>query len=207
MPKDRSGKRRSLGHEPSAKAGSRAFAVQDNAVKHVEIGEMEDASGNEILRAMEAEQEAEAGPSLKKKEKRQLKHELFIQRLEETRAPYSKSHNRRIKRKERDEIAGGALKGLSSVLSQLDDAPAAAAADSGAEIEAAPQRARPRPGQIGEGKSAPLSKAQRKKALKTEKFRLPLIMQNPEFKANPFATIRTHAQNTLIQHQPPSGTA
>ncbi|KZV75534.1 hypothetical protein PENSPDRAFT_673771 [Peniophora sp. CONT] len=168
---------------------------------------MKEASGNEILQAIETEHDAEAGPSLKKKEKRQLKHELFIQRLEETRAPYSKSHNRRIKRKEREEIAGGALKGLSSVLSQLDDPPAASAPATDADTESEPQRARPRPGQIGEGKSAPLSKAQRKKALKVEKFRLPLIMQNPEFAANPFATIRTHAQNTLVKHQPPSGTA
>ena len=44
QPKDRSGKRRSLGHEPSAKAGNRQFAVQDNAVQHIEIGDMKDAS-------------------------------------------------------------------------------------------------------------------------------------------------------------------
>ncbi|KAI0313554.1 hypothetical protein OF83DRAFT_1140909 [Amylostereum chailletii] len=39
---------------------------------------------------------------------------------------------------------------------------------------------------------------------KVEQFRMPQILANPEFIANPFQTIRTHAKNTLIQHQPPS---
>ena len=31
-----------------------------------------------------------------------------------------------------------------------------------------------------------------------------MILATPEFTANPFQTIRTHAQNTLLQHQPPA---
>jgi len=56
------------------------------------------------------------------------------------------------------------------------------------------------PGQIGEGKQAPLRNSQRKRALQTERLRIPLILSNPEYAANPFKTIRTHAQNTLIKH-------
>jgi hypothetical protein len=84
------------------------------------------------------------------------------------------------------------------------------------------------PGQIGEGIGVPLTKSQRRRALygllpqlsscvlqlkaifffltlhrrKAERFRQPLIRSNPEFAANPFETIRTHARNTLVPHRP-----
>jgi ribosome biogenesis protein SLX9 len=35
-----------------------------------------------------------------------------------------------------------------------------------------------------------------------ERFRHPLILQNPEFSANPFETIQIHAKNTLLKHIP-----
>ena len=35
-----------------------------------------------------------------------------------------------------------------------------------------------------------------------ERLRHPLILQNPEFSANPFQTIRIHAQNTLLKQAP-----
>jgi solute carrier family 35 protein F5 len=75
-------------------------------------------------------------------------------------------------------------------------------------------------GKIGEGKAMTLSKNQRKRVLcvasclrvpltliflrQTEQFRQPLIRSNPEFAKNPFATIRTHAQNTLTKQQAPN---
>lgn len=84
-----------------------------------------------------------------------------------------------------------------------------------------PKKARPTPGVIGEGKGAPLSKNQRKRALyvppfppatgtdklytpcsQLEKMRIPMILSNPAFASNPFETIRTHAQNTLLKHEP-----
>jgi hypothetical protein len=55
-------------------------------------------------------------------------------------------------------------------------------------------------GQIGQGKGTPLSRSQRRRALKAERFRQPLIRADPAFAANPFGTIRTHAQNTLVPH-------
>jgi hypothetical protein len=75
---------------------------------------------------------------------------------------------------------------------------------------------------IGEGKAGPLTKNQRRRALyvslfslvlqgtlnipcrQVEQFRQPLIRSNPEFASNPFQTIRTHAQNTLIKHRTPT---
>ncbi|EIM83429.1 uncharacterized protein STEHIDRAFT_63376, partial [Stereum hirsutum FP-91666 SS1] len=142
---------------------------------------------------------------LKKKDKQMMKHELFLQRLDASRAPYSKSHARRIKRKEKEEIAGGlgAIKAALSSMEGVDVPLHSAAAPSGnqgssAKASAIAQR---RPGQIGEGKGAPLTKAQRKQALKAERLRQPLILSNPDFAANPFKTIRLHAQNTLIPHE------
>ncbi|ETW87335.1 hypothetical protein HETIRDRAFT_243058, partial [Heterobasidion irregulare TC 32-1] len=142
---------------------------------------------------------------LKKKEKQGLKRELFLQRLEASRSPYSKSHNRRLKRLEREQIAGG-LDGLRSALAAVEqdvaraDPRAQAPVAPGAKnTDAEPDRPQPRarPGQIGEGKGAPLKRTQRKRALQAERLRQPLILSNPDFAANPFETIRTHARNTL----------
>ncbi|KAJ6604763.1 ribosome biogenesis protein SLX9-domain-containing protein [Mycena vulgaris] len=142
--------------------------------------------------------------TLKKKEKQQLKREALLQRLESNHSPYSKSHARRQKRKAKEQLGSG-----------LDDIQLALAAVEDEEVADAPQEAgmaddeepqpkqkkpKPKPGQIGEGKGAPLSKAQRQRALQMEKLRHPLILANAEFSSNPFQTIRTHAQNTLLQH-------
>ncbi|EMD42193.1 hypothetical protein CERSUDRAFT_147823 [Gelatoporia subvermispora B] len=199
-------RRRAGAHAPSAKLSSRQFAVQSNAVEHVEVGEQSDKSGAEILHSM-AEPE-EPPITLKKKEKQALKHELFVQRLEQSRSPYSKSHERRLKRKAREQVAGG-MNEMKAALSAVEDAlPVAVVESTKADVEeseATQERCKnkPKPGQIGEGKGAPLTKNQRKRALKTERMRIPMILATPQFASNPFQTIRTHAQNTLVKHQPP----
>jgi len=164
--------------------------------------------------------------------------------LEASRAPYSKSHARRLKRKEREQLAGG-LGSLKAALPSIivptaasasaststratsageAGAPAAPARVQGVAIsttataagggtsddrkkthgeeEASQTIVRPGPGQIGKGKGTPLTRSQRRRALKAECFRQPLIRSNPEFAANPFETIRTHARNTLAPYQP-----
>ncbi|KAI0286992.1 hypothetical protein BGY98DRAFT_24925 [Russula aff. rugulosa BPL654] len=176
-----------------------------------------------------------------------LKHELFIERLEASRAPYSKSHARRLKRKEKEELTAGGLGSLKAALpsiaptttrtrpattitgdrsaGELDAAATttvtAAAIDASVkptidinklkskqqqpiadQLDVPPSLPTTRPGQIGEGHGAPLVKSQRRRALKAERFRQPLIRSNPEFAANPFETIRTHARNTLVPHRP-----
>ncbi|OCH95762.1 hypothetical protein OBBRIDRAFT_809613 [Obba rivulosa] len=145
---------------------------------------------------------------LKKKEKQALKHELFLKRLEQSRSPYSKSHERRLKRKAKEQVAGG-MNDMKVALSALEDALPAAVIESveagirDSETVQERPKPKPKPGQIGEGKGAPLSKNQRKRALQTERMRMPMILATPEFASNPFQTIRTHAQNTLVKHQPP----
>ncbi|KAH8102491.1 ribosome biogenesis protein SLX9-domain-containing protein [Cristinia sonorae] len=153
--------------------------------------------------------EASDAKPMKKKEKQMLKHELFLQRLEDSRSPYSKSHERRMKRKAKEQVAGG-LSEIHAAITALDDGSAdhlPVARESGgpntegaAQTQQAPKH---KSGQIGEGKGATLSKAQRKRALQTERLRMPLIRSNPAFSTNPFQTIRTHAQNTLVKHQVP----
>ncbi|KAJ7110101.1 ribosome biogenesis protein SLX9-domain-containing protein [Mycena epipterygia] len=200
MPKDR--RKRVGGHDPSVKLVKRQFAVQDNAVEHVEVGGAAEQSAAAVLSAINA---PIAEPALKKKEKQQLKREALLQRLESSHSPYSKSHARRQKRKAKEQIGGG-LDEIQLALAAVDDDDSAEVPEESAgptADEEAPQqqkKIKPKPGQIGEGKGAPLSKAQRQRALQMEKLRHPLILANAEFSSNPFQTIRTHAQNTLLQH-------
>ena len=94
--------------------------------------------------------------------------------LEESRSPYSKSHERRLKRKAREQLVGG-LKGIREALAAVEDDMPVAVQASVADVELAsaeeavdpprPKKVKPKPGQIGEGKGVPLSKNQRKRAL------------------------------------------
>ncbi|PCH33826.1 hypothetical protein WOLCODRAFT_147905 [Wolfiporia cocos MD-104 SS10] len=157
---------------------------------------MADASGAEILQQMNEPDESRA--IMKKKEKQALKHELFMKRLESTRSPYSRSQKRKLEREAKEKIGGGMDDMKAAILAMEDDTPQA-------EPDGTTTQPKPRtkPGQIGEGKAAPLNKKQRKRALQIERMRMPMILSTPEFSSNPFQTIRTHAQNTLVKHVPP----
>jgi len=196
MPKER--RKRAEGHDQSVRLNTRKFAAEENAVEQVGIGGSEEASGTDIMAHMEAPSERIV---LKKKEKQQMKHDAFLQRLESVHTPYSKSHLRRLKRKEKEEIGTG-LGDMAVALALVDNSvPVEELADQEVDDHMSERpKGKPKPGQIGEGKGAPLSKNQRKRALQTEKLRQPLILSTPEFAANPFQTIRTHAQNTLVKH-------
>jgi len=105
---------------------------------------------------------------MKKKAKHQLKHQAFLDRLQSSQSPYSKSHNRRLKRKEKEQLVTQ-MGDLSAVLDEMDPTTAAdlpgitsARRKDGTATGIVP---RMKPGQIGEGKGATLSKAQRKQAL------------------------------------------
>ncbi|KAH9064267.1 ribosome biogenesis protein SLX9-domain-containing protein [Lactarius vividus] len=234
MPKVRSPRSISRAHTASAKPVSRAFAVQDNSVQHVTVGAFKDVPADEILHSVDNDDGDSSRPAttvtLNKKEKRILKHELFIERLEASRAPYSKSHARRLKRRERERLAGGGMESLESALPSITtdvviatgisksavegpntpagSAKSLAAAPTGSSAEPDPKfvpdpEAPPPParlGQIGQGQGTPLTRSQRRRALKAERFRQPLIRADPAFATNPFGTIRTHAQNTLVTH-------
>ncbi|KAL6310062.1 ribosome biogenesis protein SLX9-domain-containing protein [Sparassis latifolia] len=203
MPKER--RRRIGGHEPSVRLPNRHFAVQENAVEHVDLGAQANASATEIFSSM-AEQDAPQ-TNMKKKEKQALKHELFLKRLESSRSPYSKSHERRLRRKEKEQVAGGMSDmkaAISAVESIIPDAVVDSTEMPATETAEERPKARKRVGKIVEGKGLPLSKSQRKRVLQTERLRIPMILSTPEFASNPFQTIRIHAQNTLLKHQPPN---
>jgi len=247
MPKVRSQRSISRAHATSVKPVNRTFAAQDNAVQFVDVGALKDVPADEILHSVTVDdpscppQQHEPAPN--KKERRILKHELFIERLEASRAPYSKSHSRRLKRREKEQLTAGGLGSLKAALPSIaptrrttttttaatiiiglgdrsagepdPDAAAATAAvkpiimsndnkklKSKQQSEVPPPPTTRRPGQIGEGNGAPLVRSQRRRALKAERFRQPLIRSNPEFAANPFETIRIHARNTLVPHKP-----
>ncbi|KAG5353370.1 hypothetical protein C0989_007515 [Termitomyces sp. Mn162] len=121
-------------------------------------------SGSEILQSLS---HPEVYPALKKKEKMQAKHDAFMQRLEISSSPYSKSHARRLKRKAKEQIANGlsdmqsAIAALDQDISTLVEQPEIKKT-SYTELQTKHYL---KPGMIGEGKKAPLSNAQRKCAL------------------------------------------
>ena len=91
--------------------------------------------------------------------------------LETSRQPYSKSHERRLKRKAREQVAGG-LQEIQAAIAEVagDDPPDSLQDEEGGELGTSSDRpkvskSKPRPGLIGEGKSVPLSGNQRKRAL------------------------------------------
>jgi len=136
-----------------------------------------------------------------KKAKQLEKREAFLQKLEPSTRQTSKSHERRLKRKAKEQLTGG-LDDLQSAIASLeqgatlhDESLATNATTSKDEKNSRPVI---KPGTIGKGGSSTLSKAQRKRVLELERLRHPLILTNSEFSSNPFQTIRTHAQNTLL---------
>lgn len=84
--------------------------------------------------------------------------------LEASRSPYSKSHERRLKRKAKDQVANG-LDEIKAAISAVEMAEGLAPAEPSADGKEAPRKPKSAPGQIGEGKHTPLSRAQRKKTL------------------------------------------
>lgn len=136
--------------------------------------------------------------------------------------PYSKAQKRRFNRKQREQLVGGGLGSIEAVISALEEKEISSPAETQSDAATSQQRpqAKAGAGLIGEGKGVPLTKAQRKRALcvvnndvsswpklntsrEMERLRHPLILTNPQYSANPFQTIRTHAQNTLEKRKPP----
>ncbi|KAJ3925439.1 MAG: hypothetical protein NXY57DRAFT_1044101 [Lentinula lateritia] len=76
--------------------------------------------GSKCAVAQTVEYESDPAPTLKKKDKHQLKREAFLQRLELTQSPYSKSHQRRIKQKAKEQTGHG-LKEIWNTLESVDD--------------------------------------------------------------------------------------
>ncbi|KIM85344.1 hypothetical protein PILCRDRAFT_358167 [Piloderma croceum F 1598] len=199
MPKERT--KRTGAHAPSVKLAKRQFVIH-GGLEQVQVGSLEDISGSEVLKSLEKADEPRN--AVKKKEKLQLKREAFIDKLRSFRSSSSKNQKRRLKKKQKEQVGGG-LDAIQAAISALD----------GERIDNIEQteqivdesthlRIKSKPGQIGEGKGLPLKQNQRKRALEMERLRAPMILTNPAYASNPFQTIRTHAQNTLLKHEHPS---
>merc|ERR1712093_358922 len=160
----------------------------------------------------------EAPVTRTKKDKKKSKHDALMQRLIESSrpvSPYSKSHNRREKRKSKQSM------GLDSMTAALDEAvpvetmstesarntQVATASGQGpvppssskASASGAATSAAAVPGKIGsESRQKSLSSKQRQKMLAHERTRLPAVLAHKSFAASPFETIRLHAQNTVV---------
>jgi len=181
---------------PSVKLAKRQFAIQ-GGLQQVDVGSLEDLSAPEILQSMEKQEPRNA---MKKKEKLQLKREVFIEKLQSSQASLSKNQKRRLRRKQKEQI-GGSLDSIQAAISALDGDDVASG---DAEQAVKHPKVIPKLGQIGEGKGLPLKQNQRKRALEMARLRVPMILANPEFASNPFQTIRIHAQNTLLKHEHPT---
>ncbi|KAG7099322.1 hypothetical protein E1B28_001180 [Marasmius oreades] len=197
QPKDR--QKRTPGHASSSLRLAKKFATPDSQqIERAEIESLVETSANNLL----------APPSIRESTslRKQMRREALLERLPLTQSPYSKSHLRRVKRKAREQLANG-LSDLQTALDSLDSS----------EVKVPTPPGHPKPsiqstseptlktisGQIGEGKGATLSGQQRKRVFQTERMRHPLILSNSHFSSNPFQTIRTHAENTLVKHSPP----
>jgi len=193
---------RASAHQPSVNLRNRSFAVGEKAVEHVDTGAAHDTPAGVLLQEI-AHQDA-AGPSvLTKKEKLAAKRDAFMSKLDLSKT-HSKSHERRKKRKAKEQLASG-MSEIQTVLADLEELedPASDVDQDQADAEARSKAtAVSKSLKIGAGKAETLGKAQRKKALQLERLRQPLIITNPSFSANPFSTVRLHAQNTLVKHKP-----
>ena len=125
-------------------------------------------------------------PAISKKEKSMFKHARLLEsrstlpkswwmnlnhppEVEASRQPYSKSHARRLKRKAKEELAGGALSDIQLAIAAVESNEKIL--DEGGFAEPAktepskPPAKKSNTGLIGEGKATPLSQNQRKNAL------------------------------------------
>lgn len=78
--------------------------------------------------------------------------------------PYSKSHEKRLKRKAREQVAGG-LQEIQDAIAEVAGDDQEASEEDGSHPKERPKASISKAGLIGEGKTTPLSQHQRKQAL------------------------------------------
>ncbi|CDZ96705.1 hypothetical protein [Phaffia rhodozyma] len=153
-------------------------------------------------------------PQLTKKEKQTAKRQALLKRLDPSPSspyPISASAARRMKRKQKERLAGGTMDDLTLALTNTvqaddnteeDEDEVENKAENKANRQQADRKSATSAGKIGEGSGKGLSAKQRNKALQTEAARLPQIQAHPAFKASPWETIRLHAQNSVQMKKP-----
>ncbi|ORY35504.1 ribosome biogenesis protein SLX9-domain-containing protein [Naematelia encephala] len=116
--------------------------------------------------------------------------------------PYSRSHNRREKRKAKQQLAGGELHSVAAALSialgeDPSQLPTPTSAVQKQEARRKAEEKRLEDSKIKEGKGRTLSEKARRAQIKLESKRIPAVMKHPEFQKNPWAAIRLHAGNSV----------
>ncbi|KAK4057939.1 hypothetical protein OIO90_001158 [Microbotryomycetes sp. JL221] len=157
---------------------------------------------------------------LTKSDKQWAKHQALLQKINASQLPYSKSHARRLKR------AAMTKNNLCTTLSDVkreldlvqdddnlfdngndstrhdsnDDADGQSHDDDDAHMDSQVTSNQTKPTTGGKGQPK-LTAKKRNKVLTSESARLPAVLANSSFSANPFATIREHARNTMAMQK------
>ncbi|BGP54949.1 hypothetical protein JCM8202_003459 [Rhodotorula sphaerocarpa] len=149
-----------------------------------------------------------------KAEKAYNKRKLLLDKLNASTTPYSKSHNRRIRRAARPQNnLVTTLQEVEAVLPSIepafdmpeeDDEGDESFGGSAAEEAEEDAPAAGKKGTTGGKGKEKLTAKKRQRVLTSESSRLPAIIKNESFAQSPFATIRQHTLNTLaMQKNPP----
>lgn len=184
--------------------------MRAKAAKHQPAAKSSKVAENEANDEIVDEGPSFAPGALSKKEKRLIKREAFLEHIAESQeqSVHSKSAQRRAKRREKERLAADMSEMDSVLRTVILDATSSQDIEPTSSFTTEPSNsiAKRRKGtteangQIGESTRAkPLTKAQKKRALHTEKQRLPLILSHPAFLKDSFGTIRTHTSNVLAK--------
>ncbi|CAG7849074.1 SubName: Full=Uncharacterized protein {ECO:0000313/EMBL:CCA67076.1} [Serendipita indica DSM 11827] len=188
-------------------------SLRAKAAKHQPAAKSSKVAENEANDEIVDEGPSFAPGALSKKEKRLIKREAFLERKadiaeSQEQSVHSKSAQRRAKRREKERLAADMSEMDSVLRTVILDATSSQDIEPTSSFTTEPSNsiAKRRKGtteangQIGESTRAkPLTKAQKKRALHTEKQRLPLILSHPAFLKDSFGTIRTHTSNVLAK--------
>ncbi|CAD6587008.1 MAG: hypothetical protein CYPHOPRED_003759 [Cyphobasidiales sp. Tagirdzhanova-0007] len=212
MPK--ANRARSAKHEPAVPLGQ--TGGEDEGGDSMQLGL---DFGQSTSNSTELDSAADSGSFagvVTKKEKKKSKREALMQRLAERarpESPYSRSHNRRVKRREKQSLGLGSIEAAleeavtprSAVwepvsINTIPDATVSKSKDSPILRQSQTKSKKlALPGKIGADTTRKqLSSKQRQNMLKHEQNRLPAILAHKSFATSPFETIRLHAQNTVI---------
>ncbi|GAA5834067.1 hypothetical protein JCM5353_002054 [Sporobolomyces roseus] len=144
-------------------------------------------------------------PRMTKAEKAQAKRQNLLDQINQRSQPYSKSHNRRLKRSQRPSAnLVTSLSDFQDVLPSIEpefEEPSGEGEDEGIVIEDEEEY------KLKDGKGREkLTAKKRQRVLSSESTRLPAILANSNFSQSPFATIRMHTLNTMAAQKAAAST-
>ncbi|EGG03482.1 uncharacterized protein MELLADRAFT_109316 [Melampsora larici-populina 98AG31] len=174
--------------KPSTSIINRQFSTPETHCETLkDIKEFENLSANTILKEFNNPKPTKDRTVLPLDEKRQKR----IQEIRQVPKPYSKSHQKRIKKKSKEIGKIGNLESVKTALNELNTY-----------IEPTICSSTKPSNQNKSSSTKPKSKKspnlnQRANLLHEESSRLPKILSHPEFKLDGFSALRTHIKNTF----------